>query len=339
MMKPKDPAAKPIDSRLSRRRFVSIGAGAFVVAALPGITGAGWSRRRLVRRSVPVMGTIADLMVVDVDERRANDAIDTAIRELQWVDATMSHFSTASDVGRANLSAAAEAVPVSDATAVVLDASLRWAEASAGRFDPCLGRATALWRVDDRLEPPAAREIAALPGMGTYRNLELDRRAGRHVVRFRSERLALDLGGIAKGYGVDRAVGALREAGVANALVNAGGDLYALGRSDDGNPWKVGVRNPHDPARLAVTLEMSDRGVATSGDYFQYFDHDGRRYHHLLDPATGEPRRSRHHSVTVAAATCMIADAAATSVFGLDPDASQALLERSATGAEIVHSA
>lgn len=336
-----DPTSAVTDRRLSRRTFVSIGAGAFVVAALPGLPGLprlALGRERLVRRSVPVMGTIADLMVVDMEEARAHAAIDAAIRELQLVDATMSHFSATSDVGRANLAAENDAVVITDATAVVLRESIRWADASNGRFDPCLGRATALWTTEGRRRPPADEEVKRLTGDGAYRDLELDLDRGRHTVRFRSEGLAIDLGGIAKGYGVDRAATALRRAGVRNALVNAGGDLYALGRSDDG-PWKVGVRDPFDPSRLAATLEMSDQGVATSGDYFRYFDHGGRRYHHLLDPTTGEPRRSRQHSVTVAAASCMAADAAATTVYGLEDPAARMLLERGDRDARIVHTA
>lgn len=342
MMTSNDPTSPTMDSRLSRRRFVSIGAGAFVVAALPGLPGLprlALGSERLVRRSVPVMGTIADLVIVDMDEERAHAAIDEAIRELQWVDATMSHFSATSDVGRANLGAVNDVVTITDATAAVLEESLRWAEASDGRFDPCLGRATALWTAEGRQAPPDAAEVGRIARAGAYRELELGRRGGGYIVRFRNDGLAIDLGGIAKGYGVDRAVAALRQAGVENALVNAGGDLYALGRSEDGNPWKVGVRDPRDPVKLTATLEMSDRGVATSGDYFQYFDHGGRRYHHLLDPATGEPRESRQHSVTVAAATCMTADAAATSVFGLDLEASRSILEERGSDAEIVHSA
>lgn len=336
-----DQTSPATDSRLSRRRFVSIGAGAFVVAALPGLPGLprlALGRERLVRRSVPVMGTIADLMVVDVDEARAHAAIDAAIRELQWVDATMSHFSATSDVGRANLAATDDAVTITEATATVIEESLRWARVSDGRFDPCLGRATALWTAEGRRMPPADAEVKRLTVEGAYLDLDLDRDRGRHTVRFRSEGLAIDLGGIAKGYGVDRAVEALRRAGVANALVNAGGDLYALGRSEDG-PWKVGVRDPFDPARLTAALEMSDRGVATSGDYFRYFDHAGRRYHHLLDPATGEPRRSRQHSVTIAAATCMAADAAATTVFGLEEHTARRLLDRTDPDVRVVHSA
>jgi len=131
--------------------------------------------------------------------------------------------------------------------------------------------------------------------------------------------LQADLGGIAKGYGVDRAVGALRDKRIENGLVNVGGDLYALGVSEDGDPWRVGVRSAQDPTRLATTLTLSDRAVATSGDYEQFFRHRGEHYHHLLDPATGAPRKTRAHSLTVTAATCMTADAAATARFGSVP--------------------
>ncbi|NIR43920.1 MAG: FAD:protein FMN transferase, partial [Gemmatimonadetes bacterium] len=83
---------------------------------------------------------------------------------------------------------------------------------------------------------------------------------------------------------------------ITDGLVNVGGDLYAMGVSDDGDPWQVGVRDPYDPQRLAATLPVTDRAIATSGDYLQFFNHDGRRYHHLLDPVSGEPRRTTAHS-------------------------------------------
>ncbi|MEE9578765.1 MAG: FAD:protein FMN transferase [Gemmatimonadota bacterium] len=321
---------------VSRRRFLSLGVGAFVVLTLPA------SLRRMsrqARRSVPVMGTIADLVVVDPDEAKAQEAIDAAIRELRWVERTMSHFRADSDVGRANLHAAADAVPVTAATAIVLKASLRWAELSDGRFDPCLGRATALWNVGERRMPPDASETRRFAGERLYRELEVDRWRGDHVVRFRSDAVAIDLGGIAKGYGVDRAVRALRERGVKNALVNAGGDLYAIGRSENGDRWEIGIRDPRDPRRLTSTLRVSDRALATSGDYFQYFDHGGRRYHHLIDPATAEPARSDLHSITIAADSCMAADAGGTAVFGCGLKEGRRNLARAAPGAEIVHTA
>jgi len=321
---------------VSRRRFLSLGVGAFVVLTLPA------SLRRMsrqARRSVPVMGTIADVVVVDADEATAQEAIDAAIHELRWVERTMSHFTADSDVGRANLGAASRPVAVTAATAMVLEEALRWAESSDGRFDPCLGRATALWNVGERRTPPSASETRRFAGERLYQELEVNRWRGDHVVRFRSDAVAIDLGGIAKGYGVDRAVRALRERGVENALVNAGGDLYAIGRSEDGDQWEIGVRDPRDPRRLAAKLRVSDRALATSGDYFQYFDHAGRRYHHLIDPNTGEPATATHRSITIAANTCMTADAGGTAAFGCELSAARELVTRAAHGAEIVHTA
>jgi thiamine biosynthesis lipoprotein len=137
-------------------------------------------------------------------------------------------------------------------------------------------------------------------------------------VRLGAADARIDLGGIAKGYGVDQAVVALREWGIEDALVNVGGDLYAMGRSEDGNPWRIGIRSPENVHRLVASFELTDAAVATSGDYLQYFEYHGRRYHHLLDPATGAPLATGMHSITTQADDCITADAAATACFGRD---------------------
>jgi len=299
--------------RPRRRDLLALGVGAFVVAAVPFTLRGG---RRLVRRRVPLMGTLAELAVVHEDERLANAALDAALDELRAVETTMSRFLPSSDVGRANQRAARAPVTVSRPTADVLAEALRWAAATDGAFDPCLGRAVGLWDVAHRKTPPPAPRVRALAGRRLYRALELEDWRGEPVIRFRDGDIALDLGGIAKGYGVDCAVAALRDRGIENGLVNVGGDLYALGVSEDGDPWRVGVRSAQDPTRLSTTLTLTDRAVATSGDYEQFFEHRGEHYHHLLDPATGAPRKTKARSLTVTAATCMTADAAATARFG-----------------------
>jgi len=226
-------------------------------------------------------------------------------------------------------------VAVSPATAAVLSEALAWAEASGGAFDPTLGRAIRLWDVGHRRTPPPEEVVHRLAGRRLYRSLALDRWRGEPVIRFTDRDAEIDLGGIAKGYGVDRAAEALRAHGITRAIVNVGGDLYAIGEAERGGPWRVGIRSPHEPARLAGVLEINDGAVATSGDYLQYFQHGGRRYHHLLDPSTGAPRVSGVHSVTVIAQTCLAADAAATAVFGMEPDAAGQLLRVRAPGARI----
>lgn len=318
--------------RPSRRDVLFLGIGG-LVAAVP------MARRRpttLVRRNVPVMGTIAEFAVADGDPARAHAAIDAAIRALQQVDASMSRFTPVSDVGRANLQAARVPTTIGAGTAAVLEASLRWADDSDGTFDPCLGRAIVLWDVGHRHEPPSKPEVTRVANRRLHRALELGSSAGRPAVIFHEEDVNIDLGGIAKGYGVDRAVAALREHGIEHALVGAGGDVYALGRSPSGDPWRVGIQSPDLPDALAGSLSLENQAVATSGDYQQFFDHGNRRYHHLLDPQTGEPGVTRRRSVSVVAETCMDADAGATLAFLAEAGQVTSVLARH--GARIAHS-
>jgi thiamine biosynthesis lipoprotein len=322
-----------IRSMPSRRDVILLGIGAFAVATVP------FARRRpsrLVRRRLPLMGTVAEIAVVHRDPGFAQHAIDAAFEELRDVESAMTRFTTTSDVGRANLSAAKGPVRVSSATASVLREALAWAVSSDGAFDPGVGKVVELWDVANRQAPPPSAAVERLAGRRLYRALDLDSWSGTPVVRFTEPDVAIDLGGIAKGYGVDRAVSALRNWGIRDGLVNVGGDLYALGESDDGDPWNVGVRSPLNPQRIAGRLEVADAAVATSGDYVQYFEYGGRRYHHLLDPDTGRPRVSELHSVTVTADTCMAADAAATAAFGMPPHGAATLLRSRAPGARVV---
>lgn len=318
-----------------RREFLALGVGALAVATLPR------ALRRpepLIRRQVPLMGTVAEVAVRHRDERWAHRAIDAAVSELRRVEAAMTRFRADSDVGRANERAGIGAVAVSESTAEVLTAALAWANGTKGRFDPCLGRVSDLWDFGSRTLPPTAQEVGPFAGRAMYRTLEVERRGSTPRVTLHDPDAALDLGGIAKGYGVDAAARVLGEQGVFHALVNVGGDLVALGVGGDGEPWRIGVRSPEGPDEVIHMIHLSNGAVATSGDYLQYFQHEGRRYHHLLDPVSGAPRESTMRSLTVEAERCMTADAAATALFGSSLEASALVLERVAPDATIAHS-
>lgn len=319
----------------NRRDFLALGVGALAVATLPRAL-----RRpeRLVRRQIPVMGTVAEIAVRHPDETWAQRAMDAAFAELRRVDVTMSRFRADSDVGRTNRAAGREAVAVCDDTAEVLASSLTWARVSDGRFDPCLGRVSELWHVGSRGAPPSDAELQLVGRGGHYLELEVERTGSVPRALLHASDAAVDLGGIGKGYGVDLAARALRDAGVFHALVNVGGDLVAMGTDAQGDPWKVGVRSPDHLEDVVEVLHVSDRAVATSGDYLQYFQHGGRRYHHLMDPLTGEPRVTAMRSLTIEAATCMDADAAATALFGADAATMDNVLRRGAPGARVAHS-
>ena len=148
--------------------------------------------------------------------------------------------------------------------------------------------------------------------------------------------VGLDLGGIAKGYAVDRAAEAMRASGVRDGLVKAGGDLVALGRSERDEPWRIGVRDPNSPDGIVSEFDLSDGAAATSGDYERFFDHGGRRYHHILDSDTAAPRRALFHGVTVTAGTCIEADASATAAFGRARPAAEAMVARRGGGVRVV---
>lgn len=317
----------------SRREFVTLGVGLFAAMALPA---ALLRRTTLARRSFPLMGTIAELQVAHRDERYAQAAITAAIAELQRVELLMSRFLPASDVGRANLEASREGVIVTRETADVVREALAWSAASDGRFDPGVGRVSELWDVLNRKEPPAPDALRPLARRGFWRQVDVATMRGAPAMRFASNELHLDLGAIAKGYGIDRATQVLRDRKIAHAIVTVGGDLYALGGSPDGGPWTVGIRDPHNLAGIAQQLEVQDRAVATSGDYERFFRFHGVRYHHLMDPETAAPRRTMYHSATVLASRAMDADAAATSVFGLPRAAALAIARRHAHDVDVI---
>jgi thiamine biosynthesis lipoprotein len=302
----------PESHQPTRREFLALGVGALVVASVPYAS----RRRTVAQRTIPVMGTVADLAVAHADRHYAEAAIDAAIERLRQVDRLMTRFNNGSDVGRTNVAQGRDGVLVTAETAAVLRAALAWSETTDGAFDPCLGTAIELWDVEHRHAPPPDVAVRRLAGRNLYRALDVDRWRGHPAARLSDRDARIDLGGIAKGFGVDQAVATLRDWGIHDALVNAGGDLYAMGRSGNGTPWRIGVRSPERADRLVAEFDLEDAAVATSGDYLQYFEYHGRRYHHLLDPRTAAPRITAMHSISVQAASCTTADAGATACFG-----------------------
>ena len=323
--------------RLPRRReFLAAGLGAFIVAAVPF---ARRDRRQVIRRTLPVMATTAEFTLVHGDATYAERAIDAAMDELLRVERLMTRFRNTSDIGRANAQASQAPVLISRETYAVVDEALRWASASHGAFDPGLGRVVELWDVAHRHEPPAEAQLRRLEGQHFYRQIQLGTEQASPAVFFTSPEVHLDLGGIACGYGVDLAVEALRQWGIRDALVNVSGDIYALGHAPDGSPWRIGVRSPADANTLVGEVRVSDRAVATSGDYEQFFTYRGTRYHHLMDPDRAAPRRTPMHTVTVVADRCIAADAASTAVFGMEPAQARRLLWTRSPGAYVASEA
>jgi len=284
---------------------------------------AGWWRLRPepgpLQETRLLMGTTVTIEADGLPRDRLSVAAAAAFAEIARIEALMSSHLPDSDVAR--LSAATGEAVVAPETAAVIARGLEVAARSGGAFDLTLGQLKALWGIETETPriPTAGEIAAALAGTGP----EALTVTGT-LVRKRAPQLAVDLGGIAKGYAADRALAVLREHGVTSAAVNAGGDIALLG-SKQGRPWRIGVQHPRRAGEVLTTVAAIDRAVVTSGDYQRYFERGGRRYHHLFDPQSGYPA-DRCQGVTVIAPEAMLADALATALFVLGPERGLELL-------------
>ena len=273
-----------------------------------------------VRRSRIMMGTVVEIMAAGQSSETLEAAVEAAFAEMERLDKLLSRYNTDSEVSR--LSQSTNGGEVSLPTVEVLTLGLEISRKSGGAFDMTLGKLKTLWAFDKETPtlPKAAELSAALSGVGP-KALSLE---GQQL-RKTSPQLQLDLGGIAKGYAVDRAIAILKQHGVANAAVNAGGDMYLLGQRME-RAWRIGIQHPREEKGVLETVQISNRAVVTSGDYERFFEKDGVRYHHIFNPQTGMPARDCQ-SVTIVTDSVALGDALATAVFVLGPKAGLTLLE------------
>jgi len=272
-----------------------------------------------LRQTRLLMGTTVEILVDGADTARLESAVAAAFAEMERLDRLLSRYRDDSDVAR--LSQSEGGATVAAETAEVIALGLDVARRSDGAFDLGLGQLNDLWGLDQESPsiPTASAIAAALTGTGPAA-LSLD---GLQVSKH-SPQLQIDLGGIAKGFVVDRAIAVLRKAGVTSGAVNAGGDMFLLGERPQ-RPWRIGIQHPRQQGDVLEAVQISDRAVVTSGDYERFFEQDGVRYHHLFDPQSGLPARSCQ-SVTIIADNVALADALATAVFVLGPQRGLALL-------------
>lgn len=244
------------------------------------------------RASRALMGTRVDIAVDGVEAPLAQQAMGKAFAEMQRLEALMSRYRKDSVVARIGAAAGKHPVAVPAEVMAVLQSAQRVYRQSNGAYDPTVG-ALVGWRFEPGHQSiPTTSELAAeLRGVGGG-DLHLDPAAGTAFLARAG--MALDLGGIAKLPILSAGLRVLRREGVANALVNGGGDVLAMGRLA-GRPWRVGVRDPRKPAQLLGAIEIDGKGVvASSGDYERAFVRGGRLLHHVLDPKTGWPTAGVH---------------------------------------------
>ena len=240
---------------------------------------------------------------------------------LSGVVSNMSHYDEDSELSRLNRQPLGQAWDASPALLQVLKVAQQVHGDSAGAFDVSLGEAVQAWGFGPH--PPARRipeadRLRALQRPRGDAALALDPGAGTVT---RRAPVSLDLSGIAKGFGVDQAARALARLQLTNYMVEVGGEIRTSGRNAQGQPWRLAIERPDAlPQRALRVLPLQDRALATSGDYRNYFVHEGRRYSHEIDPASARPVRHSLASVSVVADDCLHADAWSTALFVLGPD-------------------
>ncbi len=323
-----------------RRRFLALGLGACGALALGAGAkrAAGASRAQYRFAGVSMASPYHVSFIAPLGEDRLQHAARGAVEAaFNAVDRRMSTFDPGSEIARLNRHTSPDAVELSEETFRVLAEARRVSLATGGAFDVTAGPLVNAWGFGPVKAPriPARAELARLRDEVGFGLLELD--AGARAARKANPGMHVDLSGIAKGYGVDQAAQALDRLGVGDYVIELGGELIARGRNARGEPWRAGIEEPQaGPPVPRSVVPLDGLAMATSGDYRIFFERDGRRYCHEIDPVSGEPVRHRLTQVTVIAKDCTSADAFATALMVLGPDAGHALAERIGVAAHFI---
>lgn len=273
-----------------------------------------------------VMGTFTRIVVVAESERKGRDAIHAAFEKIYDIESRMSDYDSNSLLSQVNRRAFAEAVPVDDELFEVLAAAVEFSRLSDGAFDVTVGPVVQLWRKAKKEgtapDPELLRQARERVG---YQNLILN--PENRTVRFAKEGMVLDLGGIAKGFAIDKAVEILQSVSMQGGMVDIGGDLRCFGAPpDNAAHWLIGVQNPANDENILLKLKLDDRAVATSGDYRRFVVVNGVTHSHIINPATAGSAQTLS-SVSIIATTAMQADALATAVSVLGNEKGMELIE------------
>jgi FAD:protein FMN transferase len=265
----------------------------------------------LYQSSRVAMGTFVEVKIPGrgKDVQAAAEAIFDELKRIE----DLASFHKTSGLSRINSESGTGPIQAEPELLQLIGKGLRVAEETRGAFDPTVGSLTRLWQFsggEPRLPDPA--EIAqALKRVG-WDKVKLDIAA--NTIDLTEPNMALDLGGIAKGYALDRASQLIKKLGINSALVNLGGDILVVGERSPGNPWRIGVQDPRDQTNIVAVASVINKVIVTSGDYQRFFINNGNRYHHILDPHTGNPARGLQ-SVTLVAPNGITAEPLAVAVF------------------------
>jgi FAD:protein FMN transferase len=270
------------------------------------------------------MGTTVEITLMGENEEETRNAALQAFQEIKRIEQLMSPKIASGDVFRINQSAGMEWVHVSPETIEVIQKAKEISILSEGAFDITVGPLSQVWRTArGKGVPPSVEEVNKLLELVNFREISI---SPEGKILLGKKGMAIDLGGIAKGYAVDRAFETLRSLGHQNIIVNAGGDLRAGGKRLN-QLWTIGIQHPRNPDKILGKVSLADSAMTTSGDYEKFFMYEGKRYGHIFNPRDGFPAEACQ-SVSILHKDCMTADALATAVFVLGPVKGYAMCQK-----------
>ena len=271
------------------------------------------------------MGTLVTITVVAWSEADAQAAATAGFAEIHRLEELLSTWIPTSELSRVNSSAGRMPVHVSPETLTVVQRAMQVAEMTDRGFNIAIGPAVEAWNVTEGQRMPTEGELDALRPLVDLQAVQVDVRA--QTIFLKKAGMRIDVGGIGKGYAADRAVEALQAAGAVSGVVALSGDIKTFGRLPDGKMFPVGIQHPREEGSVLVWIDLLDEAISTAGDYERYFERDGVRYHHILDPRTLQPARSCQ-SVTVIAREGVWADGLDTGIFVMGPERGMELIEQ-----------
>ncbi len=275
-------------------------------------------------RSRYLMGTTVEIKARGGEIAATQSAINAAFDEIARIESIMSHWRDDSELARVNQMAGRQPVKVAPELLEVVKRGIGVSRMTGGAFDITVETVSRLWQIEgEDPKVPSKDEIKDALGLVGYRHVRVDEEKG--TIFLDGSDVRIGLGGVAKGYAVDRAVAILRKRGIRSAMISAGGDMALLGK-DGEQPWRIGVKDPRHPALTVGWFEASDTTVHTSGDYERFVMIEGKRYHHIFDPETGRPSDGVW-AVTVITQDGTLGDALATGIHVLGPRKGMRLVE------------
>jgi thiamine biosynthesis lipoprotein len=271
------------------------------------------------------MGTLVKITAVARSESVAQAAATAGFAEIRRLEELLSTWISTSELSRVNAAAGVMPIHVSPETLTVVQRAMQVAEMTGGGFNIAIGPAVDAWRVTEGQRIPTESELDALRPLVDLHAVHADGQA--QTIYLEKRGMRIDVGGIGKGYAADQAVDALRRAGAVAGVVALSGDIKTFGRLPGGKMFPVGIQHPREEGSVLAWIDLQDEAISTAGDYERFFEREGIRYHHILDPRTLQPARSCQ-SVTVIAREGVWADGLDTGIFVMGPERGMELVEQ-----------